>query len=93
MRTKITGGLAAVAVAAALAPATPAQAASPEGFATVERTVVAGGPLDPSKPTFLTLQQGRLHGREPRPAGGRHAREHGLRDRHFAEAGFTVSPS
>ncbi|HYV15632.1 MAG TPA: hypothetical protein VE972_06400 [Conexibacter sp.] len=58
MRTKITGGLAAVAVAAALASATPAQAASPEGFATVERTVVAGGPLDPSKPSFLTLQQG-----------------------------------
>jgi metallophosphoesterase (TIGR03767 family) len=57
MRIKLSGALAALAVATAVT-AAPAQAASPEGFTTVERSVVAGAPLDPLKPRFLTLQQG-----------------------------------
>jgi metallophosphoesterase (TIGR03767 family) len=61
MRSKIGAGLAALAVVTAgtagVSAAT-AQAASPEGFTTVDRSVVAGGPLDPAKPRFLTVQQG-----------------------------------
>ncbi len=48
----------AVAATAMAAMATAAQAASPDGFTTVDRSVVAGGPFDPAKPSFLTLQQG-----------------------------------
>ena len=58
MRIRAGGGLAALAVAGGLALATPAQALSPEGFTTEERSVVAGAPLDPAKPSFLTVQQG-----------------------------------
>jgi hypothetical protein len=58
MRIKVGGGLVALAVATTVMAAGPAQAASPEGFTTEERSVVAGGPLDPAKPSFLTLQQG-----------------------------------
>jgi metallophosphoesterase (TIGR03767 family) len=42
---------------AAMAPAA-AQAASPDGFTTVERSVVAGAPLDPARPRFLRVAQG-----------------------------------
>jgi hypothetical protein len=42
---------------AAMAP-TAVQAASPDGFTTVERSVVAGAPLDPARPRFLRVQQG-----------------------------------
>jgi metallophosphoesterase (TIGR03767 family) len=45
------------AVLTAMVPAA-AHAASPEGFTTVERSVVAGAPLDPARPRFLRLQQG-----------------------------------
>lgn len=57
---KVRGGLTTLAVATALGATavTPALAASPEGFTTEQRTVVAGGPLDPLRPRFLTLQQG-----------------------------------
>ncbi len=57
---KVRGTLAALAVTTAVgaAAATPALAASPEGFTTEDRTVVAGGPLDAGRPRFLTLQQG-----------------------------------
>lgn len=58
MRSKLGGGLMALAVTATVMTAAPAQAASPEGFTTEERSVVAGGPLDPAKPRFLTVQQG-----------------------------------
>jgi metallophosphoesterase (TIGR03767 family) len=52
--------LAAPVVAAMLAATVPAaaQAASPDGFTTVERSVVAGAPLDPARPRFLRVQQG-----------------------------------
>lgn len=53
-----TKGLAALAVAGSIAAAPAAHAASPESFTTEERSVVAGGPLDPAKPSFLTVQQG-----------------------------------
>lgn len=56
MRMKV-GGFAALVVATTMA-AAPAQAASPEGFTTEQRTVVAGPALDPAKPSFLTVQQG-----------------------------------
>ena len=49
--------VAATATIAAAAPAA-APAASPEGFTTVERSVVAGAPLDPARPRFLRVQQG-----------------------------------
>jgi 3',5'-cyclic AMP phosphodiesterase CpdA len=58
MRIKVGGRVAALAVAAAATTAGAAYAASPEGFTTVERSVVAGSPLDPAKPRFLTLTQG-----------------------------------
>src|SRR5205085_1910057 len=45
------------AMLAAMAPAA-AQAASPDGFTTVERSVVAGAPLDPARPRFLRVAQG-----------------------------------
>jgi metallophosphoesterase (TIGR03767 family) len=45
------------ATAMAAAPAA-APAASPEGFTTVERSDVAGAPLDPARPRFVRLQQG-----------------------------------
>lgn len=45
------------AMLAAMAPAA-VQAASPDGFTTVERSVVAGAPLDPARPRFLRVQQG-----------------------------------
>jgi metallophosphoesterase (TIGR03767 family) len=57
MQIKV-GRLAALAVAATVVTAAVAQAASPEGFTTEERSVVAGPPLDPAKPRFLTLGQG-----------------------------------
>lgn len=59
MRMKVRGGLTLLVVASmtAMVPAA-APAASPEGFTTVERSVVAGPPLDPLKPRFLTLGQG-----------------------------------
>jgi metallophosphoesterase (TIGR03767 family) len=56
MRIKIGTGLVALAVAATVTAA--AHAASPDGFTTEDRSVVAGAPLDPAKPRFLTLQQG-----------------------------------
>ncbi|HKG01726.1 MAG TPA: hypothetical protein VKB03_00980 [Conexibacter sp.] len=34
------------------------QAASPDGFTTMERSVVAGAPLDPARPRFLRVAQG-----------------------------------
>jgi metallophosphoesterase (TIGR03767 family) len=60
MRIRTRRAVAALAVATAVTAAAPAglQAASPTGFTTEERTVVAGGPLDPAKPGFLTMQQG-----------------------------------
>jgi metallophosphoesterase (TIGR03767 family) len=58
MRMEVGGTFATLAVATAIAVPGAAQAASPEGFTTVERSVVAGGPLDAGKPRFLTLQQG-----------------------------------
>lgn len=45
------------AMLAAMAPAA-VQAASPDGFTTVERSVVAGAPLDPARPRFLRVAQG-----------------------------------
>jgi metallophosphoesterase (TIGR03767 family) len=59
MHVQVRRGLALLATAAVAAsvPAT-APAASPDGFTTVERTIVAGAPLDPAKPGFLTLGQG-----------------------------------
>ncbi|HEU4702727.1 MAG TPA: hypothetical protein VFS37_09620, partial [Conexibacter sp.] len=45
------------ATALAAAPAV-APAASPDGFTTVERSVVAGAPLDPARPRFLRVAQG-----------------------------------
>jgi len=42
---------------AAMAPAA-VQAASPDGFTTMERSVVAGAPLDPARPRFLRVAQG-----------------------------------
>ncbi len=59
MHRKVRLGLAALAVATVAAglPAS-APAASPDGFTTVERSVVAGPPLDPAKPRFLTVAQG-----------------------------------
>jgi metallophosphoesterase (TIGR03767 family) len=57
MRIKVGSGLA-IAATVMAAMTTAAQAASPDGFTTEERSVVAGGPLDPGKPRFLTLQQG-----------------------------------
>jgi metallophosphoesterase (TIGR03767 family) len=56
MRKTLAGGLAALGVAALAA--APAPAASPDGFTTVERSVVAGAPLDPARPRFLRVQQG-----------------------------------
>jgi metallophosphoesterase (TIGR03767 family) len=58
-RTRRAAFVAAAVTATALAagPAA-APAASPEGFTTVERSVVAGAPLDPARPRFLRLQQG-----------------------------------
>jgi hypothetical protein len=47
-----------VMTAAAMAAPAVAPAASPEGFTTVERSVVAGRALDPAKPRFLTVAQG-----------------------------------
>ncbi len=58
MRIQVRGGLVALVAATTLMAAAPAQGASPEGFTTVERSIVAGGPLDPAKPSFLTVQQG-----------------------------------
>jgi metallophosphoesterase (TIGR03767 family) len=60
MHSRLGGQLAALAASTAVIAAAPlvAHAASPEGFTTMERSVVAGGPLDPAKPRFLTLQQG-----------------------------------
>lgn len=60
MRSRSRGKLAAIAAAATMTAVMPAatQGASPEGFTTEERSVVAGGPLDPAKPGFLTLAQG-----------------------------------
>ena len=64
MRIKRRGRFAAltaattVVAAAAMAVPAVAPAASPEGFTTVERSVVAGAPLDPAKPRFLRVQQG-----------------------------------
>lgn len=55
---KFLGRLAALAVGAMMVTAAPAMAASPEGFTTEERSVVAGPALDPAKPSFLTVQQG-----------------------------------
>jgi 3',5'-cyclic AMP phosphodiesterase CpdA len=63
MRTKRSARRAALVAATATvtafaaAPAT-APAASPDGFTTVERSVVAGAPLDPARPRFLRLTQG-----------------------------------
>jgi 3',5'-cyclic AMP phosphodiesterase CpdA len=51
----VATALTATAIAAAPA-ASPA--ASPDGFTTVERSVVAGPPLDPARPRFLTVAQG-----------------------------------
>ena len=45
------------AMLAAMAPAA-VQAASPDGFTTMERSVVAGAPLDPARPRFLRVAQG-----------------------------------
>jgi metallophosphoesterase (TIGR03767 family) len=58
MRIKVSGTLATLALVGAVATTGSAQAASPEGFTTVERSVVAGAPLDPAKPRFLRLQHG-----------------------------------
>jgi metallophosphoesterase (TIGR03767 family) len=60
MRIKVGRRLVALVVAATVATVTAAvaQAASPDGFTTEDRSVVAGGPVDPAKPTFLKLQQG-----------------------------------
>src|SRR5829696_9187459 len=58
MRSKVGGRIAALAVATTVMAAGPAHAASPEGFTTEERSVVAGAPFDPLKPRFLTLVQG-----------------------------------
>jgi metallophosphoesterase (TIGR03767 family) len=62
MRTRCRGRRAAFVAAAltATAMAVPAvtPAASPDGFTTVERSVVAGAPLDPARPRFVRLQQG-----------------------------------
>jgi hypothetical protein len=62
MRTKCRGRrvalVAAALTATAMAAPAAAPAASPEGFTTVERSVVAGAPLDPARPRFLTLGQG-----------------------------------
>ncbi len=57
---KVRGKLATLALTAAVGAtaATTAQAVSPEGFTTEDRSVVAGPPLDPAKPRFLTVQQG-----------------------------------
>src|SRR5690349_7107076 len=49
--------LGAAATIAAVA-AGPVHAASPDGFTTVERSVVAGAPLDPARPRFLRVAQG-----------------------------------
>src|SRR5215212_3104496 len=59
MQVKVRLALAALA-AATVAAGTPAAtpAASPEGFTTVERSVVAGAPLDPARPRFLRVAQG-----------------------------------
>jgi metallophosphoesterase (TIGR03767 family) len=61
MRITVGTGMTAALLAATMATAglpAAAGAASPEGFTTIERSIVAGGPLDPAKPRFLTLQQG-----------------------------------
>lgn len=57
---KAGGRLAALGAAATLmtAGAAAAHAASPDGFTTLERSVVAGAPLDPARPNFLRLTQG-----------------------------------
>jgi metallophosphoesterase (TIGR03767 family) len=59
MHVKVKLGLAALAAAtvAAGVPAT-VPAASPDGFTTIERSLVAGAPLDPAKPRFLTVTEG-----------------------------------
>ena len=58
-RTKRAALVAAAIGATALAAApVAAPAASPDGFTTLERSVVAGAPLDPARPRFLRLQQG-----------------------------------
>jgi 3',5'-cyclic AMP phosphodiesterase CpdA len=51
----VAAALTATAIAAA---PTGAPAASPDGFTTIERSVVAGPPLDASRPRFLTVAQG-----------------------------------
>jgi metallophosphoesterase (TIGR03767 family) len=50
--------VAAALAATALAAPAAAPAASPDGFTTVERSVVAGAPLDPARPRFLNVAQG-----------------------------------
>jgi metallophosphoesterase (TIGR03767 family) len=49
---------AALTAAAVAAMPAAAPAASPDGFTTVERSIVAGPPLDASRPRFLTVTQG-----------------------------------
>lgn len=59
MQVKVRLGLAVLAAATVVAGASgAAPAASPDGFTTVERSLVAGPPLDGSRPRFLTVQQG-----------------------------------
>jgi metallophosphoesterase (TIGR03767 family) len=59
MHVKVRLGLATLAAATVVAGASAtAPAASPDGFTTVERSVVAGPPLDPARPRFLTVTQG-----------------------------------
>ena len=60
MRIKAGRGIAALAAVATVAAGTAASvhAQSPDGFTTVDRSVVAGPPVDPAKPRFLSLQQG-----------------------------------
>jgi metallophosphoesterase (TIGR03767 family) len=56
-RRRLAAPVVAAMLAVAAVPAA-ADATSPEGFTTVERSVVAGAPLDPARPRFLRVQQG-----------------------------------
>jgi len=57
-RARRAAFVAAALTATAMAVPAAAPAASPDGFTTLERSVVAGAPLDPARPRFLRLAQG-----------------------------------
>src|SRR5215218_740027 len=56
-RRRFAAPVVAAMLTTAMVPAA-AHAASPDGFTTVERSVVAGAPLDPARPRFVRVQQG-----------------------------------